>query len=101
MSTSAWGSCQNMPMTHKYDMTMKVGATITKLMWQYAARDNSLYPTFMKSMRRNARKRMVMNDAKLEVVDKYSDKIHGVARKFFKKFYRNYRFVGIRHFDDV
>jgi hypothetical protein len=72
-----------------------------KLIWQYAARDNSLYPTFMKAMRRNARKRMVMNEAKLEVVDKYSDKIHSVARKFFKKFYRNYRFVGIRHFDDV
>lgn len=71
-----------------------------KRTWEQAVRDGSLYPAMMKLMRLNMAKRIVMTDAKREVIDTYSAKIHGVAAKFYRKLEKDYCYIGIRHFED-
>jgi len=68
--------------------------------WEQAVRAGSLYPAMMKLMRTNMTKRIVMTDAKREVIDAYSSKIHGVAAKFYRKLEKDYCYIGIRHFED-
>jgi hypothetical protein len=67
--------------------------------WAQAQRAGHLYPPLSKLMRTNMAKRIVMTDAKREVIDKYSSKIHGDASKFYRKLEKDYRYVGIRHFE--
>ena len=72
-----------------------------KRTWEQGVRDGSLYPAMMKLMRLNMAKRIVMTDAKCDVIDAYSSKIHGVAAKFYRKLERNNTYVGIRHFEGI